>query len=273
MQWYPGHMTKARRELVAAMPVHDLVIEVLDARLPRASENPVIAELRGEKPCLKVLTKADLADPGVTEAWLRHFERDRHVLAAALSTETPKETRVVVAELAQRLSARKPLRALIAGVPNVGKSTLINTLMNRAVAVVGNKPAVTKAQQLVVLPNGTILSDTPGMMWPKIEDQDAALRLATAGSIPDTAIDYVIVGTFAARLLLERYSDRLVSRFKIDRLPDAPDALLAEVGRRRGCLRSGGVIDLHKAAEILVHELRSGGLGRISLETPDDWNA
>jgi len=270
MQWYPGHMAKARRELAAAIPMQDLVIEVLDARLPRASANPLIAELLGDKPCLRVLTKADLADPAITDAWLRHFARDRRILAAALTTETPKETRSLVAELAQRLAPRKPLRALIAGVPNVGKSTLINTLMNRAVAVVGNKPAVTKGQQQVVLSNGTVLSDTPGIMWPKIDDEDVALRLALAGSIPDTAIDYVIVGTFAARLLLERYPDRLSLRFKLDALPDAPQELLCEIGRRRGCLRSGGVIDLHKASEILVHELRSGGLGRISLEAPLD---
>lgn len=285
IQWYPGHMTKARREMAAAIPAQDVIIEVLDARLPGASGNPVVTELRQRKPCLKVLSKADLADPQVTEQWLRHLERGcgegaadpeaGTVLAVALTTDRPGEARSRVAELCRRLSPRsngagKPLRAMIVGVPNVGKSTLINTLMNRAVAVVGDKPAVTKAQQQVVLKDGTILFDSPGMMWPKIEDERAALRLALAGSIPDTAIDYLNVAMFGARFFLDRYPDRLRTRFKITDLPATEDAMLAEIGRRRGFLRSGGHIDLYKAAEVLVHEFRSGGLGRISLELPPE---
>jgi len=276
IQWYPGHMTKARRELAAAMPAQDVIIEVLDARLPAASENPVVTELRRQKPCLKVLNKSDLADPQITEAWLRHFELARAggpVLAVALSTDRPGEVRTRIHELCKRLAPRpnapdKALRAMIVGVPNVGKSTLINTLMSRAVAVVGDKPAVTRAQQQVVLKNGMVIWDSPGILWPKIEDEAASLRLALAGSIPDTAIDYLSVATFAAQLLLERYPDRLIARFKLDERPGSADALLAEIGRRRGCLRSGGGIDLHKASEILVHAFRGGGLGRISLEAP-----
>jgi len=284
IQWYPGHMTKARRELAAAIPAQDVVIEVLDARMPAASENPVVTELRGPKPCLKVLSKSDLADPEVTEAWLRHFESGRgaaassssgQVLAIAIRTDRAGETRAQVAELCRRLAKRpdgaiKPVRALIAGVPNVGKSTLINTLMNRVVATVSDKPAVTKAQQQVVLKNGMVIWDSPGMMWPKIESESGSLRLALAGSIPDTAIDYLNVAMFGAKLFLERYPDRLLARFKLAGLPPTPEALITEIGRRRGCLRSGGVVDLHKASEILVHEFRSGGLGRISLETPSD---
>jgi len=270
IQWYPGHMTKARRELAAAMPLQDLIIEVLDARLPGASENPVIAELRSNKPCLKVLSKSDLADEPITEEWLRHFESRTNVLALAIRSDRGAEARKRIAELSQRLSTRKPLRALIVGIPNAGKSTLINTLMNRTVAVVGDKPAVTKAQQQVVLKDGMVLWDTPGMMWPKIEDESASLRLALAGSIPDTAIDYLNVATFAARLFLERYPERLVARFKLETTPPSAHELIAAVGRRRGCLRSGGIVDLHKASEILIHEFRSGGLGRISLETPRD---
>jgi ribosome biogenesis GTPase A len=283
IQWYPGHMTRARREMAAAMPSQDVIIEVLDARMPAASENPVVTELRRQTPCIKVLSKSDLADPRITEAWLRHFERGRAdgstappggaVLALALGADRPAEARTRIPELCRRLAPRgpgKPVRAMIVGVPNVGKSTLINTLMNRAVAAVGDKPAVTKAQQQVVLKSGMVLCDSPGIMWPKIEDEAAALRLALAGSIPDTAIDYPSVAAFAARLLLERYPELLRARLKLGDLPPAADALIAEIGRRRGCLRSGGAIDLHRASEILVHEFRSGALGRISLESPGE---
>jgi ribosome biogenesis GTPase A len=284
IQWYPGHMTKARREMAAAMPSQDVIIEVLDARMPGASSNPVVTELRADKPCIKVLSKSDIADPRITEAWVRHFESGRGggsserrggpVLAVALSTDKPGEARAKIAELSRRLAPRqgagKAVRAMIVGVPNVGKSTLINTLMNRVVATVGDKPAVTKAQQQVVLKSGMVLWDSPGLMWPKLEDEAGSMRLALAGSIPDTAIDYLNVAMFGAQLFLDRYADRLLARFKLAELPGTPEALIAEIGRRRGCLKSGGGIDLHKAAEILVHEFRSGGLGRISLEEPSE---
>ena len=271
IQWYPGHMTKAKRELAAAMPDQDVIIEVLDARMPGACENPVVAQLRQQRACLKVLSKADLADPAITEAWVRHFEARPDlglVRAVALSTERPADIRARIGDLCDQLTHKRPVRAMVVGVPNVGKSTLINTLKNRQVAATGNKPAVTKVQQLVVLGNGMMLRDSPGIMWPKIEDEDTSLRLALAGSIPDTAIDYENIAGFAARFFLERYPHRLRERFRLAALPPTPEALIAEIGRRRGCLRAGGTVDLHKAAEILVHDFRSGALGRISLETP-----
>ncbi len=283
IQWFPGHMTKARRILAETIRSQDVIVEVLDARMPGASENPMLGELRGDKPCVKVLSKSDLADPHVTETWLRYFER-RHaqanvqpgagkVVAIALSTKRPQDARKRIPELCKELTHKpnrptKTVRVMVVGIPNVGKSTLINTLLGRAVTKVGDKPAVTKAQQLVMLPNGLALSDNPGIMWPKIEDPEAALRLALGGAIPDTAVDYESVALFGAGLLLQLYPELLTARYKLDELPASASDLLTELGRRRGCIRSGGVVDLHRAADILVHELRTGTLGRISLESP-----
>ncbi len=272
LQWYPGHMTKARRELVALMPSQDVMIEVLDSRLPKASSNPLVAEIRGDKPVIKVLTKSDLADPVATRAWVTYLEGEPGVKAFAATTDRPQVTRKRVAELSKHLAqhrgADKPVRALIAGVPNVGKSTLVNILMNRLVAKVGDKPAVTKDQQLVHLANGMVLTDSPGLMWPKIEHEPRAFRLAFAGSIPDTAIDYLTIGLFGAEHLLAYYAALVVARYKLSEVPPSAEALLTEIGRRRGGLRKGGQVDLHKAAELLVHEFRAGVLGPISLEFP-----
>ncbi|HET9625680.1 MAG TPA: ribosome biogenesis GTPase YlqF [Kofleriaceae bacterium] len=270
LQWYPGHMTKAKRELAELMPSQDLVIEVVDARLPAASTNPVVGELRGDTPCLKVLTKSDLADPARTQAWLAAFERAPGVIAFAPNPERPHDTRkrldALVAKLGLQHKKDRPLRALIAGVPNVGKSTLINTLMDRQVAKTSDKPAVTKVQQRVVLPTGMIVTDSPGLTWPKIEDEAGAFRLALAGSIPDTAIDYLTIGTFAAQLLLTHYPALVVARYKLAAPPATAEAVLTEIGHRRGGLRPGGTVDLHKASEILIREFRQGTLGRITLE-------
>jgi ribosome biogenesis GTPase A len=270
LQWYPGHMTKARRELAALMPSQDVVIEVLDARLPMASSNPVIEELRGEKPVVKVLTKSDLADQSATEAWVKYFGAQPRTFAFASTTRDQLYTRRRISQLCHGMAAHrgpdKTVRALIAGVPNVGKSTLINTLMNRPVAKVSDRPAVTKEQQSVVLPSGMTVTDSPGLMWPKIEDEERAFRLALAGSIPDTAIDYLTIGMFGAQVFLDRYPELIVARYKLPAVPASAEALLFEVGKRRGGLRPGGKVDLHTAAEILVHEFRAGTLGDITLE-------
>ena len=285
IQWFPGHMTKARRELAEAIPKHDVVIEVLDARAPRASENPLVTELRGQKPCLKILSKADLADPTLTEAWLAYLER-RHdpgsarggaVLAIALGTDQPAVAKKRVPELCQKLAPNringKIVRAMIVGIPNVGKSTLINILVGRRVAAVGDEPAVTRAQQRVVGASGMSLSDTPGMMWPKIDDENASFRLALLGAIPDSALDYETVALVGARILASRYPERLRERYKLDAIPTEPAATLEAIGRRRGCLRSGGVVDMHKASDVLLHDLRQGALGRVTLESPPSFGA
>lgn len=263
------------------MPSQDVVIEVLDARMPGASENPLVTELRGRKPCVKVLSKSDLADPELTLLWLRHFEAtgtatqtSGPVKAIAITTERAAETRSRIAQvcgaLAKPTRGRKTARAMIIGIPNVGKSTLVNTLAQRKVANVGDEPAVTKSQQIVQLENGMILFDNPGIMWPKIEDPGGALRLAFGGAIPDTALDYENVALFGAGFLLQRYPELVLKRYKLTELPVDANALIDEIGRQRGALRAGGMIDRQKAANILIHDFRTGALGRISLERPSE---
>lgn len=277
IQWYPGHMTKARRELAAIMPKQDVIIEVLDARMPHASENPVIAELRADKPCIKVLSKADLADPAVTAEWIAQLEARRTGRGAVRAIESTNDRAAQIRKRIPELCAElgivkvgpgKAVRALVAGIPNVGKSTLINTLMNRVVAKVGDKPAVTKSQQQVTLPSGMILWDSPGILWPKQEDEAASYRLALGGAIPATAADFQNVAHFGARYFLEHYPDAVLARYGIESEPSSPHELIDEIGRRRGCLKAGGVVDLDKASALFVHECRAGLLGRWSLERP-----
>ncbi len=282
IQWYPGHMTKARRVLAESIPSHDILIEVLDARMPRASSNPVLTELRGSKPCLKVLGKSDLADPAATEAWLRYFAEaceptrelpNGSVAAVAITRTRQADTRKVIAAMCKRLVLHpgglgKTVRAMVVGIPNVGKSTLINTLMERKVAKVGDEPAVTKGQQLAILKNGMAISDHPGLLWPNIEDPAVGDRLALGGAISDAAIDYESVAMFGAEYLLKRYPALLVARYKLKETPPDAQSLLIEIGKRRGALRAGGAVDLHKASDVLVHDFRSGAIGRISLELP-----
>lgn len=272
INWFPGHMHKARKQIQKAMPQVDLVIEVMDARLPYSSENPLVAELREGRPCIKILNKADLADPHTTQAWLEHFEQQKGVRAIALMATQKGQSRKIL-ELAKRLFpdrniALKPIRTMIMGIPNVGKSTLINSLAGRVIAKVGDEPAVTKQQQQINLGNGIMLFDTPGFLWPRFEDQNSGYRLAITGAIKNTAIEFEDIALYAAEYLLEAYPEALLARYKLKELPASDIELVETVGRKRGALRSGGRIDLHKASEILLHDIRSGALGRISMENP-----
>ncbi len=272
IQWYPGHMHKARKKIVEAMPKIDLVIEVMDARLPFSSENPLVTELRGDRPCIKILNKSDLADPLVTKAWLDHLEQERGVKALAMTSEKPGQIRKISSICRQLLPGKsqkeKRIRTMIMGIPNVGKSTLINILTGKIIAKVGNEPAVTKAQQKIYLDNGIVLSDTPGILWPKIEDENSGYRLAVTGAIKNTAIEYEDIALYAAGFLLESYPQRVMERYKLKERPISDEQLLDMIGRKRGGLRPGGVVDLHKASEVLIHDLRSGALGRVSMERP-----
>lgn len=273
IQWFPGHMNKARKKIAEAMPEIDLVIEVLDARLPFSSTNPMVDELRGDKPCIKILNKSDLADPKVTQDWVKYFSQQHNTQAMPLVAEDKKQVKKVV-QLCKKIGHKRAekklaIRVMIMGIPNVGKSTLINALAGRQIARTGNEPAVTKANQMIDLKNGIVLSDTPGILWPKFENELSGYRLAASGAVKDTAIEYTDVAQFALGYLLERYQQPLMTRFKMKELPESAEAALNTVAAKRGCLRPGGVVDLHKASELCLHEMRAGKIGLISLETPE----
>lgn len=274
IQWFPGHMTSARKKASETMALTDVVVEVVDARIPEASCNPMIAELRRfrQRPCLKILNKADLADPAATKAWIAYFNAQPGVSAVALSCKNANDA-ARVAGLCQALAPHrnditKRLRLMIMGVPNVGKSTLMNTLLKRKVAKVGDEPAVTKSQLTLAFGSHMMLTDTPGMMWPKITHDSDGFMLAVCHAIGRNAVIDEEVAAFLAGILLARYPQLLAARYRLD--PAGLDAwgVVEEVGRRRGCLLKGGIIDTEKAAQVLLTDFRSGALGRISLETP-----
>ena len=273
LNWFPGHMHKARKEVEEVLPSMDLIIEVLDARIPFSSQNPMLSQLRGDKPCIKVLTKSDLADPELIAEWQQYLEREQGVKTLAVTTEQPEKIKQLV-ELCRKLAPKKEdsgqsIQAMIMGIPNVGKSTLINTIAGRSVAKAGNEPAVTKGQQKINLRNGIMLWDTPGMLWPKIESEKSSYRLATSGAIKDTAMEYEDVAFFAVEYLLAAYPENLKHRYELDALPTTELEFLELIGSKRGCLGSGGRVDLNKISKILLTELRAGTLGRITLEKPE----
>jgi ribosome biogenesis GTPase A len=277
IQWFPGHMNAARKEAAKTMEVIDVIVEVLDARIPNASSNPLIEELRlaRQRPSLKVLNKADLADPAVTRAWLDLYNQLPGVNAVALSCSHEGDA-AKVPQLCQplaphRRNSAKPLRMLIMGIPNVGKSTLMNRLLNRRVARVGDEPAVTKVQQRHKLNDHMAITDSPGLLWGTIKDPYVGLLLATIKAVGHTVVDDEAVGEFLATILLARYPARLTARygFAVDGLTSA--GVIDAIAGKRGCMltRSGGGLDRDKAARILLLDYRNGTLGRTSLETPD----
>lgn len=277
ISWYPGHMNKARKELKKLMTSVQVVIEVLDARTPSASSNPLLNELRDGRPCIKLLNKCDLAVDTVTADWQRYFELETGVLCLLNGLDNKLNTTDLL-RAADRLlhgstSAKRSSKQLvIVGIPNVGKSTLLNQFCQRKLAKTGNEPAVTKAQQRVRLSDQWYLIDTPGMMWPKLEDQQAAARLACTGTIRNTAVAPEDVAMHAAELLLARYRPILIDRYDVDDTVTTPIELLDHIAFKRGSLRRGGHPDLHKTAELLLNDFRSGKLGRLSLEEPPAWS-
>jgi ribosome biogenesis GTPase A len=272
IEWYPGHMAKARRQIAEVLPKIDVVIEILDARLPFSSANPMLEKLRGRKPCIKVLNKSDLADPGITSAWVTYFNQLDGVRAIPVDARKRSAVSQITA-LCRRLAPHrgvpgKTLRAMVVGIPNVGKSTLINTLAGKKMARVGDRPAVTTCPQQVDLRNGIQLADTPGLLWPDIRNQNSAYRLAASGAIGEGGMDALNVAQFAAEYLMDHYPEPLVRRYHLTEVPVTAAVLIEQIGRKRGCLMAGGEVDRVRASELLLRELRAGMIGRISLERP-----
>lgn len=273
IQWYPGHMHKASKEIKQALPDIDLLIEILDARIPFSSQNPMLNQLRDDKPTIRVLSKTDLADPQLTQRWQTHLEQDQGVKTLAVTTQQPDKIKQIIdlcdKMLPEKSEANKVIRTMVMGIPNVGKSTIINVLAGRTIAKTGNEPAVTKMQQRINLKNNIVLSDTPGVLWPNVENRNSGYRLAVTGAIKDTAFQHDDIALFALEYLLMTYPDAMQSRYKLDNIPADATGLLQAIGQKRGCLRAGNQVDTDKAAKIFLTELRAGTIGQISLETPD----
>lgn len=276
IQWFPGHMAKARRVISEHLKLVDAVIELLDARIPESSANPMIQEIVGDKPRVIAFNKADLADPRHTEQWMARFKEQGLPVAAieAVSGKGLKQLIQYVEQAAAEKMAKweakgiksRPVRAMVLGIPNVGKSSLINRLLGTATVKTANRPGVTRGQQWIKISNRLELLDTPGVLWPKMDDQAVAFKLAVTGAVKDDVYDYDTVLKQLADFLRQEYSDRLTERFSLTEIPADNQELLGLIGAKRGCLKSGGLVDYEKAGKILLQEFRSGKLGKITLD-------
>ena len=279
VQWFPGHMNSTRNAIRERMKAGlDVVIELLDARLPGSSRNPLLAQLTEGKPTLKLLNKQDLADPARTADWLAYYNAQPETRAIGLDASVKAPAKALMSECRllapNRGGMAKPLRVLICGIPNVGKSTLINTLMGKRAAKTGDEPGITKVEQKLVLENDFYLFDTPGMLWPKITVPQSGFNLAASGAVGRNAFVEEEVAVELLAYLRRHYAAELVARYKLEIAPELSDEeLLEQLGRKRGAVLGGGRVNLQKAAEILMYEFRQGTLGRITLETPEEFSA
>ena len=273
IQWFPGHMHKARKDMAKVLPQVDVVLEVLDARIPWSSENPMLADLAADKPVLRVLTKSDLADEKQTQHWLTFLRRERQHDALAISSSQPEGYKQIPTRLKDLVPASqstriKPWVVMVVGIPNVGKSTLINKLTGRTIAKTGNEPAITKSQQLIALTDNWSLRDTPGVLWPRVDNEASGYRLAATGAVRDTAMDSAEVAAHLLDYLNVAYSKQLKQRYG-DNLPISESVQTLEaIGKYRGCLSGGALVDFDRAGRLLLQEFRQGLLGGITLETP-----
>lgn len=271
IQWYPGHMHKATKEMVRSLSSIDVIIEILDARAPYSSSNPVIDKIVKEKPVIKLLNKSDLSDPLDTKKWQQYFNKSEYqnsIAINAMSSESKNEIVNLISQLSERKEGKNTL-TMVVGIPNVGKSSVINMLAGKKIAKTGNEPAITKGQQKINLRNGIMLIDTPGILWPKIEDPESGLKLAALGSIRNTAVGYDEIAIYITKFLMQKYPDYLKARYKIDLLSQDEHEIIELLAKKRGCLSKGGKIDLTKISEIIVDELRTGIFGQISLESTE----
>ncbi len=276
IQWFPGHMHLTRQAIAERIQAIDVVIEMLDARLPGSSANPMLAELIRGKPALKILSKQDLADPERTAAWLAHYNAQDGVRAIALDNSMKQPAKALIDACHTLAPSRgglaKPMRVLICGIPNVGKSTLINTLKGKAATKTGDIAGVTKTEQRVNLADDFYLYDTPGVLWPRIIVLQSGYKLAASGAIGVNAFDDEEVALELLNYLQTHYPEQVRARYKLADIATLSDEQLLEaIGRQRGAVQSGGRVNTTKAAELVIHDLRSGALGRITLETPEEF--
>ena len=273
-------MAKARREVTEKLKLIDIIFELVDARIPYSSRNPMIDEIIQHKPRLVLLNKADMADKERTKEWIKYFA-EKNVSALAINAQAGEGLREIVQashqilkEKFDRLKAKgvknpRAIRAMIVGIPNVGKSTLINRLAKKNIARTGNTPGVTKAQQWIKVGKELELLDTPGILWPKFEDQDVGMKLAVTGAIKDTLLNLQDLAVFSLRFLEKVYPERLKERYQLDKVPDDLVELFDHIGKLRGCIMSGGLIDYDKTAELIVREIRSEKFGRVTFDIPE----
>ncbi|MBN8234434.1 ribosome biogenesis GTPase YlqF [Halobacillus kuroshimensis] len=278
IQWFPGHMAKAKREVAEKLKLVDFVIELVDARAPLSSQNPMLHGILQEKPKMVVLMKKDLADPAVTEQWIDYFQ-NKNIPAVAIEANQKQDVQRVVQkakalgkEKIDKLVAKgirpRASRAMIIGIPNVGKSTLINRLVNKRAAKTGDKPGVTTKQQWIKVKKEFELLDTPGILWPKFEEEEVGYRLASIGTIKDQILPKEDVAAYVLDFLSREYPSMLEHRFGLEQVDDMMD-VFEHIGKKRGCLESGGHVNFEKVSDIILQDLRTGKLGLISLETPE----
>ena len=277
IQWFPGHMTKTKRMIAESIKMCDCVIELCDARCPESSRNPELPKLIGNKKLLLVINKSDIADPVQTQKWLQRFKKDG-ISAVAISCNDSKGTLKILDAVKELLKEKierdknrgyvnKPIRVMVCGIPNVGKSSFINKLYGKSAAKAGDRPGVTRCKQWITLKNGMELLDTPGILWPKFEDKDVALRLAFTGAIKDEVLDVEELCANLCLYLAENYPDRLTERYKIDLEENLTGfEILERISRKRGFIVKGGEVDFLRGASVVLDEFRGAKLGRITLE-------
>ena len=282
IQWFPGHMAKARREVTEKLKLVDIIFELVDARIPYSSRNPMIDEIIQHKPRLVLLNKADMADKESTKQWIRYFQ-EQGTRAIAINSQAGIGMKEIVDAAKEILSEKfakmrakgiqnpRAIRAMIVGIPNAGKSTLINRLAKKNIARTGNTPGVTKAQQWIKVGKELELLDTPGILWPKFEDQEVGLKLAVTGAIKDTLLNMHDLSIYALRFLEREYPERLKERFKLDAVPENVIEMFDSIGVLRGCLMGGGEVDYDKVAELVIREIRVENLGPLTFEKPSDF--